>query len=286
MKVVIYGAAPEDLKLVAHFAHKVQLVLEDQPLGVNNFHPDANIVVVFPSSIIKKDYITPKLLAVISRAVGVDHIKCMKELEELGVPVLRPKGYATQSVAEYSLNAISRELSKSYFDSQGERDRTEISSRRVAIVGGGAIGSRLKAILDVIGCETVLVTSMTTEGAHPYAKLVELAADADFICLHAGLRDANTGLLNEKILASVKMGAVLVNAARGEMVDNQALLKALDHGIISKAYLDVVANDNFSERVISHPNVIFTNHTAWKTEAALRKSQQFFVSALEKLIEN
>ena len=282
-KVVVYGAAFDDPVILEPFAMKANLVFEDQPLNSTNFHSDADVMVVFSNSIIKAEYISRHLKAIVSRTTGLDHIECFDTLKNLRIPVLRPKGYATQSVVEYSLSAISRELTGSYFDERGGQDKSEIASQKIVIVGAGAIGRRLSSILQAIGADVFLVSSSGRKNTYSYSQLEELVKEADFLCLHASLKEVNKKVINKKVISKIKYSTVLINAARGDMVDNAALLEALDNNRLNRAYIDLVAEDDYTQRVISHPKVVFTGHTAWKSQPALQKSRDFLLSSLQAL---
>lgn len=274
LKAVVYGAVPEDHELLKPLSKKLDVVFEPQPLSDNNFCKSAEVIVVFANSEIKSSHITPSLKAVITRTTGLDHIKCQDELRKRGVSILQAKGYATKSVAEYSFKIIKEEMN-SY-----------IASQNVLIVGAGAIGRYLYSLLSDAGIESKLVSASGSMDTEHYSQIGQFVRAADFICIHASLKDENSKLFNAELFSRVKRGAVLINAARGQIVDNNGLMDALDAGIVRKAYLDLVDNDEYRDVVIKHPRVVYTAHTAWKSEESLKASQNYLVTTLEQLAES
>src|SRR5690242_6175958 len=145
--VVIYGFAPDDPQFLAPLAHKLIIIYEADVLNARNFHPEATCSVIFSNSVVTSDLLGPKLKLIITRATGIDNIKCQNVLQERHIKLVRNATYATQSVAEYSLFAITRYLSEAYFEANGAVDRQELAEKTVGLIGYGAIGRKLTGFL-------------------------------------------------------------------------------------------------------------------------------------------
>ncbi len=103
-------------------------------------------------------------------------------------------------------------------------------------------------------------------------QLEELLEQSHFVSLHCYLDAANTHVINALTIARMRPGAVLINTARGPLVEERALLEALDSGQISAAGLDVVETEPLeNERLRQHPNVLFTPHTAFYSVEGYRE---------------
>ena len=138
------------------------------------------------------------------------------------------------------------------------------------MVGCGRIGTaaalRAKALgLDVVFYDPYLRQGMDKAlGIRRVYQLEDLLEQSHFVSLHCYLDATNRHMINAQALARMRPGAVLINTARGPLVDEQALLEALDSGHIAAAGLDVVESEPLeNERLRQHPNILFTPHTAF-----------------------
>jgi glycerate dehydrogenase len=144
----------------------------------------------------------------------------------------------------------------------------------LGIVGRGAIGGAVAAIGEAFGMKVLYATAPD----HPtvnadHRPLAELLGAADVVTLHCPLTAATRGLIGEKELRSMKRGAILINTARGGLVDEQALRRALAEGWIGGAGFDVLANepphDGNALLELDLPNFILTPHVAWASVEAM-----------------
>jgi phosphoglycerate dehydrogenase-like enzyme len=229
----------------------------------------------------------PRLRLVQKLGVGVNTID-LDAARAAGVAVANMPGVNSQAVAEMTLAlmlAVLRRLS--YFDPLTRRgegwapdlaavDGTgEIAGRTVGFVGYGAAPSRLGRALEALGAQ-VIYTARAAKPDLPgrFVSLDELLAQADIVSLHVPLTADTRGLIGRAALAAMRPGAILINTARGELVDEAALAEALTGGRLAGAGLDVFAREPVAPAnpLLSLPNVVLAPHMAWLTPETLDRS--------------
>jgi len=229
----------------------------------------------------------PNLRLVQKLGVGVNTID-LEAAKAAGVAVSNMPGTNSQAVAEMTLAlmlAVLRRLS--YLDPLTRQGQGwapdpnlidgvgELCGRTVGFVGYGASASRLGAALEALGAQ-VIYTARSAKPELPgrFLPLADVLAQADIVSLHVPLTPETHGLIDGKALASMRQGAILINTARGGLVDEAALAKALVSGHLRGAGLDVfdqepVAPDN---PLLALPNVVAAPHMAWLTPETLDRS--------------
>ena len=151
----------------------------------------------------------------------------------------------------------------------------ELEGKKFGVIGTGAIGSRVAAIAQAFGCE-VYAYSRTRKDLPgvTWMELGELLETCDIISLHVPLNGKTRGMIGEAELAKMKPGAVLINTARGPVVDSAALAKALNDGQIAGAAVDVFETEPpvpEDHPLLHAKNLIATPHVAFATKEALIK---------------
>lgn len=212
---------------------------------------------------------------------GVDHIP-VKEAREKGIAVCNASGYATQAVAELCVSLMI-DLLRHVPETQ-ERCRSQktkdgligclLCGKTVGIVGAGAIGKRVAALCAAFGCHVIAYSrSRVTDAAiKEQVSLEEILARADIVTLHCPLTDETRRMIGAAQLAQMKRDAILINTARGGVVDSQALAAALREGTIAGAACDVFDAEpplDESEPLLHSPHTIVTPHIAFATEESM-----------------
>ncbi len=225
----------------------------------------------------------PRLQLVQKLGVGVNTI-ALDAAAERGVAVANLPGVNASAVVEATLGGMLAalrqmpayhdatkagrgwELTPSFGEASGE-----IRGRTVGLIGFGSIASSLAVVLETLGASVVHHSLRTDRPG--WRPLDELLATADVVSLHVPLTPETDGLLSRERLALMKRGAVLVNTARGGLVDQSALIDALRSGHLRAAALDVFAHEPVdpSDPVLALPNVVLTPHTAWLTMETLER---------------
>ncbi|MGA5544806.1 2-hydroxyacid dehydrogenase [Mycobacterium sp. NPDC051198] len=206
----------------------------------------------------------------------------------LGILVANMPGANAPSVAEGTvllmLAALRRlpELDRATRDgkgwpsdhSLGETVR-DISGCTVGLLGYGNVAKRVEKIVIAMGAEPaqVLHTSTRDTGHPRWRSLPDLLAASDIVSLHLPLTEATQGLLDKAALASMKPGAVVINTARGPIIDEPALVEALRTGQLAAAGLDVFAEEPVppGNPLLKLPNVVLTPHVTWYTADTMRR---------------
>jgi phosphoglycerate dehydrogenase-like enzyme len=213
-------------------------------------------------------------------AVGYDSID-HRAAAEYGIPVANAAGYNREAVADWTILAILNLLRHS---SWGDRQmhagwwgRTEMMGRQlgsmtVGIVGLGNVGGTVARRLTGFGSR-VVYTDPDPAREFPGAarvELDELIRTADVVCLHAPLDVDTRGLIGAAQLAAMKPGAILINAARGPLVDEEALVAALRAGTLAGAGLDVFTTEPLAAEspLRGFDNVFLSPHSGAATEEA------------------
>lgn len=221
-----------------------------------------------------------KLLAV--AFTGVDHI-AMDTCRKNKVTVCNCAGYSTCAVADLvfgMLISLYRNVipCDRVCRQSGTKDGLvgfELEGKKFGVVGTGAIGLRVAAIAQAFGCQ-VLAYSRTKKDIPgvTYVGLEELLSQCDVVSLHTPLTEDTRGLMNQERIGLMKENAVLINTARGPVVDSEALAEALKAGRIGGAYIDVFENEppiREDHPLLHTPNTIVTPHVAFATKEALEK---------------
>jgi D-3-phosphoglycerate dehydrogenase len=224
-----------------------------------------------------------KRLTVIGRAgVGVDNID-LDAATRKGVLVMNTPGGNAISVAEHTVTmllAMAHPVAAadaSMKKGQWEKKKftgTELRGKTLGLIGLGTIGTEVARVaqalkMNVIAFDPYISAILATEKNIRLLSLEELLKTSDFISLHCSLTPETTHLIDTKTLTLTRKGVRIVNCARGELVNEAALLEALDSGRVAAAGLDVFeAEPPADPRLIAHPNVIATPHIAGSTEEA------------------
>jgi D-3-phosphoglycerate dehydrogenase len=222
-------------------------------------------------------------LRVIGRpGVGVDNVD-LEAATRRGIVVMNSPGGNLVSTAELTLAllfAVARNVAAADASLKGRHwDRkaftgVELCGKRIGVVGLGRIGREVAARCRALGMEVVafdpFVAAAVAEAQQvPLLPLDELLKTCDFVTLHTTLSRETRHLIGKAALALAKPGLRLINAARGELVDEAALLEALDAGKVAAAALDVHAQEPPQDwRLAQHPRVVATPHIGASTTEA------------------
>lgn len=225
-------------------------------------------------------------MKVIGRAgAGVDNIDSVAASRK-GIIVMNTPGGNTLSTAEHTfsmLMALARNIpnaNASLVAGRWDRKKfmgTELFGKTLGIVGLGKIGRevaiRAQAFgMVTIGYDPVLGADVASKMNVELVTLEEIYRRSDFITVHTPLNDETRGLLNEQTIAKCKKGVRIINCARGGIVDEAALLKALDSGHVAGAALDVYVEEPPKDyTLVKHPKVVATPHLGASTEEAQEK---------------
>jgi D-lactate dehydrogenase len=244
------------------------------------------------------------------RCAGYDHVDLVAA-REFGITVVRVPAYSPYAVAEHTIALIltlNRQIHRAYnrlregnFALNGLLG-FELHNRTVRIIGTGSIGCITGQILHGFGCHILAYDPYPkAEFADKYAtytSLDELLTQSDIISLHCPLTANNYHLIDERAIAQMKPGVMLVNTSRGGLIDTLAIIKGLKKQKIGYLALDVyeqekklffedlsgeIIQDDLFERLLTFPNVIITGHQAFFTTNALENIAETTLSNISDI---
>lgn len=229
---------------------------------------------------------------------GVDHID-LEAAKECGVAVSNASGYSNESVAELVIGMILsllrnvpqvEERCRNKGTKEGLVGR-QLQDKTVGIVGLGAIGKRVAALAGAFGCKVITYDRYYSEESKKlaeFAQLDELLSQSDIVTLHCPLTEETRHLINREKIALMKKNAVLINCARGPVVDYDALAEALNAGRLGGAGIDVFEMEPPipEDHVMLHtPNTIVTPHIAFASEESMVLRAKIVFDSLEQWME-
>ena len=226
-------------------------------------------------------------LKVIGRAgVGVDNID-LKTAKEKGITVVNAAGSTTTAVAELTIGlifALARQIPladaglKNGKWLKKELMGVELYGKNLGIIGFGRIGSTVGQMAAAVGmriiacCDFNIPETIRIIGGE-LMMMEDIIEKADFIAIHTPLTEKTRGLINKEIIARMKDGVYLISTARGGIIDEAALLEALNSGKVAGAALDVFENEPpTNAELIKHPHLIATPHIAGQTAEAQKRA--------------
>ena len=261
-EVVVYPDRNDNLDELIRRAHDAEVVVE------------SNIP-------LRKDFLDacPRLKMLSIAFTGLDHID-MEECARRGIVVKNAAGYSTQAVAELAValmvdvyrkvlenDRITRECQR-----KGLMPGREIGGKTLGIIGMGNIGQRVARIALAYGCKVLAWnrTPKTVEGV-TFVDKETLLKESDIVTLHIALNSETRDFITEKELKLMKPSAILINTARGPVVNEQALADALKQGVISGAATDVYGTEpplKPTHPLFGAPNLVMLPHIGFATEEA------------------
>ena len=214
---------------------------------------------------------------------GVDHV-ALDVAREQGIRVSNASGYSNEAVAELVIAMVLSMLRKlrqveDRARAGGVKDGLvggELRGRTVGIIGYGRIGSRTGELMHAFGCHVLAQRRGEHQRVPEFVELVsqeELLRRSDIVVLHCPLNDSTRGMINAEKLALMRPTALLINVARGPVVDEAALAEALQEGRIGGACVDVFAQEPplpADAPLLAAPHTLLTPHVAFATRESMR----------------
>ena len=213
---------------------------------------------------------------------GVDHVD-LNAVKEMGAALSNASGYSNESVAELTLGMMLSLLRNvPQVDARCREGKTkdglvgfELKGKTVGIIGTGAIGQRTAQLCSAFGCKVIAYNGFSKKENSEritYLPLKEMLEQADIVALHCPLTEQSRHLINEETIGYMKKSAILINAARGPVVDSDALAKALNDGRIAGAGIDVFEVEpplQTDHPLLHAKNTIVTPHVAFATKESM-----------------
>ena len=233
----------------------------------------------------------PDLKLIAIAATGMNNVD-LEAAAELGIEVKNVSGYSTYSVAEATLcGALSLLKNSSYYDNYFKsgayaattdifhfgRPISMLRGKNWGIIGLGAIGRQVATLAEAFGCKVAYYSTsgVAREESYPRMELSELLAWADVVSIHSPLNAQTAGLIGEAELQQMKPTAIIINMARGGIIDESALANALNNKTIAGAALDVFSKEPLPSSPLYNLkdsySLLASPHTAWAADDAVNK---------------
>ncbi len=313
MRIAFFEIQPWEQPLLEAAFQGHELLFSDKPVQESDpttLH-EIEALSVFIYSRVTREVIQsmPNLRLVATRSTGFDHID-ITAAKERDVIVSNVPSYGENTVAEHTfalILALSRNVHKSHvrrlrnnFSIEGLKG-FDLKGKTLGVIGAGKIGLHVIKIARGFGMRVLAFdahenTFLAEVLDYTYVPLEELLAQSDIISLHTPYLPTTHHLINETNIEQIKRGAILINTARGELIDNDALIQGLDSGILAGVGLDVIEGEqlireekellakhhqpeDLQELIKDHillgrDDVVYTPHIAFYSEEALHRILQ------------
>jgi len=321
LKISIYEVWPDMKNYLRTKLKEFSVKTCEELLNKKNINKDTEVLVVFCASPVSAEIINslPKLKMIATMSTGFNHID-LGAAKKRGIPVCNVPVYGQNTVAEHAFGlmlALARKLFPSVkrvkegtFDFHGLRG-VDLKGKTLGIIGTGHIGIHLAEMakgfnMNIQAFDAFPNKNLAKKFGFKYVNLDKLLSTSNFISLHVPLFKETYHLINKKNVKKIKPGAYLINTARGELAESEALVWALQNGILAGAGLDVLEEEGniqnegailfeqghgknmkqkksakmtqkqiktmlMNEILIDHPNTIITPHNAFNSVEALQR---------------
>ena len=301
MRILAYSCRPDEREFFDHFAQKyqVEVVLTDQEPSpetaelARGFECISTVADPMPAELLEK-FKNVGVRFISTRTIGFDHID-VKAAHQLGLEVGNVS-YSASSVADYAIMLMLMTLrnAKTILEQTNIRDYSldalrgrELPYMTVGVMGAGKIGQTVLKHLSGFGCRLLAYDLYENQEAKRYATFVPLEtllAESDIITLHIPATEKNRNFINKETIAKMKDGAIIINTARGSLVNSCDLIEAISQKKLGGAALDVfekeedIFHNDLTGEIVdaqelavlqSFPNVIVTPHIAFYTDRAV-----------------
>ncbi len=275
-----------------------------KPADTLNRIKDAEIVIT-NKVVIDKNIIaqSPKLKLICVAATGYNNIN-IDAARDAGIIVTNVKNYSTESVAQtvfgYILNIYNSVSLNDTMVKAGEWERSEIFTmlnnpfnelrdKTLGIIGFGTIGKRVAEIAKVFGMKIMVAERPGKTYSDVYRfKFEEVLQNADILTVHTALSPETENLITEKELKLMKKSAVVINTARGGIINEHDLADALKNKIIRFAAVDVLTEEppRNGNPLIQAPNILISPHTGWTSVEARKRLVEGIAKNIDRYINN
>ena len=291
MKIVI--ADPMEPEVVAEIGKLGTVV--NKPSDLKIALSDADVLIVRSATKVTEELLqfAPKLRIVGRAGVGLDNVDRVA-CEKRNIQVINTPDASTQSVAELTITMILcmlRNVAKGHFQMKNKIwDKKNLTGREIAgktlgIIGLGRIGHAVSEKALALGMKVQYYSRhKDPEAKANYVSLDELLSTSDIISLHLSSSPETKEMMNFGLIGKMKDGAYLVNLARGDLVNEDALYSALTSGKLAGAALDVYSSEPYSGKLLELDNVVFTPHLGASTKEAQERIGIQLVERLRALM--
>ena len=311
MKITFFEVPKHEQESLQLLLQDHEVIFTEDKLDKDNLSiaQDSEIVSVFINSVLDQEVLSklPKLKYIATRSTGYDHID-INFAHSLGIEISNVPAYGSSTVAEFAFALLLNLSRKIHLANEKLKEDADFSiynfrgfdlyGKTLGIIGTGKIGKNMARMalgfnMKVIAYDLYPDLEFAKNNNITYKTLDEVISESDVISLHAPYNKENHDLINKEKMLKMKKGIYIINTARGELIDTDALVWGLEEGIIAGAGLDVLEGERelkeeleilasekrrekvndyktlFEDRVlINHKNVIVTPHIAFYSQEA------------------
>lgn len=313
MKIAFFELRPGEKEFLENKFSNDDLIFSSDILSNEDLaaHTDIEIISTHTDSKITADVISklPQLKLIATRTTGFDHID-LKVASEKGIIVCNVPTYGENTVAEYTfalLLAISRKIVQGYervhtknqFTTSG-LEGFDLKDKIIGVIGTGHIGEHVIKIakgfdMQVVAFDAFPRDDLQSTLGFKYVSLDELLERSDIVTLHVPLIPQTKHLINKENIKKFKKGSILINTARGAIVETEAILEGLESGILIGVGIDVFEEElemkdhnldpnSALGKVIARNNVIVTPHNAFNSKEAEERIIQTTIDNIKAYI--
>jgi D-lactate dehydrogenase len=323
-KIIFFEIENWERQFLLDNLREEEIILDEKVLergeSISQEYSQATILSVFAFSQLTKDVLLqfPNLQYIVTRSTGVDHID-LSYCKEKNILVSNVPAYGVHTIAEHTfalLLAITRKVilsvertRKGNFQLEGLRG-IELFGKTIGLIGLGNIGQEVMQIAKGFGMKVLVFTRHPDISSSPisFVSLDELLTRSDVISIHAPLTSETKYLINTENITKCKKGCIIINTARGPIVQTQAILEGLEKGIIAGAGLDVLEEEHslseerkllspaflktwdmktqlFNHILLNREDVIVTPHNAFNSHEALNQILSITVENITSFIQ-
>lgn len=310
MKIAFFEVSESDKEYLSRSFGNHEILFFEEPLTEKNVAQvsECEVVSVFIYSTVNKAVVEQlkNTRCITTRSTGFDHID-VAACKEKGIAVLNVPYYGENTVAEHTfalILALSRNVHKSYarglkddFSIEGLKG-FDLKDKTLGVIGTGHIGLHVIRIAKGFGMHVfaydVHHNIFLSEILHfKYAPLEQVLSQSDIVTIHVPYNEHTHHLINRENIKEMKQGSLLINTSRGGIVENEAIIEALDNHTLAGAGLDVIEGEEYikeekqclhedcgpahlarikqNHNLLSRDNVVFTPHIGFYSEEALRR---------------
>lgn len=326
MKIIFFEVPKKEEAIFKGVFMGAEVLFFEEKLNENTtgLAKGADAVCVFINSVVDKNVLEkiPSLKFIATRSTGFDHIDC-EYAKTKNIKVSNVSAYGSHTVAEFAfglilnlsrniINANNYEKELADFNYTSKMEGFDLNGKTLGVIGTGKIGKNVVKIAQGFGMKIVAYDlfpdlNFATENNFEYKNLKDLARESDVITLHAPCNKEDIHLINKELIAVMKKGVYLVNTARGELIDTEALFEGLRSDVIAGFGADVLEcekkmkeNKSFfssqkitkeekrivelNRALIKMPNTIITPHIAFYTREAVSAIQNTTIENIKGFI--
>ena len=308
MKIVFFEIPKRQQDFFNQVLTGAEILFYEEKLSENNISlcKDAEIISVFTNSLIDKSAIDslPNLKLINTRSTGFDHID-VAYANIKGIKVCNVPAYGSETVAEFTfalLLTLSRKIRQAAsalkengdFSISEDLEGFDLDKKILGVIGTGKIGKNVVHIargfnMNILAYDLYPDLEFAEKNNFTYKTLEEVLSQSDIITLHAPYTKENYHLIIKENISLVKKGAYFINTARGELVETEALVSALNDGLIAGAGLDVLEGERKFKKgdiipMLEMPNVVMTPHVAFDTREAEVRIMQTTIENIKGFI--